>query len=67
MLNFGLVDGIIAEPAGGAHWNYDEAACNLKEYIKPIIAELQNIQPQERISQRIEKFNKMGFWEEEDN
>ena len=64
MLNFGLVDGIIAEPAGGAHWNYDEAACNLKEYIKPIIAELQNIQPQERISQRIEKFNKMGFWEE---
>ena len=67
MLNFGLVDGIIAEPAGGAHWNYDEAAANLKEYIKPIIAELQNIRPEERISQRIEKFNKMGFWEEEDN
>jgi acetyl-CoA carboxylase carboxyl transferase subunit alpha len=64
MLNFGLVDGIIPEPAGGAHWNYDEAAANLKEYIKPIIAELQNIQPDERISQRIEKFNKMGFWEE---
>jgi acetyl-CoA carboxylase carboxyl transferase subunit alpha len=64
MLNFGLVDGIIPEPAGGAHWNYDEAAANLKGFIKPIIAELQNIQPDERISQRIEKFNKMGFWEE---
>jgi acetyl-CoA carboxylase carboxyl transferase subunit alpha len=64
MLNFGLVDGIVPEPAGGAHWNYDEAAANLKGFIKPIIAELQNIQPQERISQRIEKFNKMGFWEE---
>src|SRR6187431_44429 len=26
MLKFGLVDGIIEEPLGGAHWNYDEAA-----------------------------------------
>jgi len=64
MLKFGLVDGIICEPLGGAHWNYDEAASNLKAYIKPIIEELKKIDPQERISQRIEKFNKMGFWDE---
>lgn len=64
MLSFGLVDGIIPEPLGGAHWNYDEAAHNLKSYIKPVIAELKIIKPEERISQRIEKFNKMGFWEE---
>jgi acetyl-CoA carboxylase carboxyl transferase subunit alpha len=65
MLKFGLVDGIIPEPLGGAHWNYDEAANNLKSFIKPILAELKIIKPEERISQRIEKFNKMGFWEEE--
>ncbi|HXS58702.1 MAG TPA: acetyl-CoA carboxylase carboxyltransferase subunit alpha [Hanamia sp.] len=64
MLKFGLVDGVISEPLGGAHWNYDEAANNLKTYIKPIIAELKEIKPEERISQRIEKFNKMGFWDE---
>ncbi len=64
MLKFGLVDGIIREPLGGAHWNYDEAAANLKEYIKPIIAELKKIAPGERIKQRIDKFNKMGFWDE---
>lgn len=64
MLEFGLVDGIIPEPVGGAHWNYDESAANLKNYIKPIIAELKNIKPEVRISQRIEKFNKMGFWDE---
>jgi len=64
MLKFGLVDGIIPEPVGGAHWNYDEAAANLKEYIKPIIAELRKFTPAERVTQRIEKFNKMGFWEE---
>lgn len=66
MLSFGLVDGIIQEPLGGAHWNYDEAAANLKNYIKPIISELQKIDPETRITQRIEKFGKMGFWEEEE-
>lgn len=65
MLKFGLVDGIIPEPLGGAHWNYDEAAANLKAYIKPIIAELKKILPEDRITQRIEKFGKMGFWDEE--
>jgi acetyl-CoA carboxylase carboxyl transferase subunit alpha len=65
MLKFGLVDGIIAEPLGGAHWNYDEAAANVKNYIKPIIQELKKIDPKERVSQRIEKFGKMGFWKED--
>ncbi len=64
MLKFNLVDGIIPEPLGGAHWNYDEAAENLKKYIKPIIEELQLLTPEERVTQRIDKFNKMGFWEE---
>lgn len=64
MLNFGLVDGVIPEPLGGAHWNYDEAAANLKTYIKPVLKELKKIDPEVRVSQRIEKFNKMGFWDE---
>src|SRR5579875_855913 len=33
MRNFGLVDGIIPEPAGGAHWDYDEAAQILKSHL----------------------------------
>ncbi len=64
MLKFGLVDGVIPEPLGGAHWNYDEAAANLKAYIKPIIRSLEKIDPDKRIKQRINKFNKMGFWDE---
>ncbi len=64
MLKFGLVDGVIREPLGGAHWNYDEAAENLKAYIKPVIEELKKIKPDLRVTQRIEKFNKMGFWNE---
>lgn len=64
MLKFGLVDGVIPEPLGGAHWDYDSAAVNLKTYIKPLFAELKKNSPEERINQRIEKFRNMGFWDE---
>jgi acetyl-CoA carboxylase carboxyl transferase subunit alpha len=64
MLKFGLIDGIIPEPDGGAHWDYTESAQTLKNYIVPVLQELKSIPPGERISQRIEKFGKMGFWDE---
>ena len=64
MFEFGLVDGVIPEPIGGAHWSYDEAALILKNYLVPVIKELKQIDPAERVKQRIEKFSKMGFWEE---
>jgi len=64
MKEFGLVDGIIPEPAGGAHWDYMEAAQILKEYLVKVLQELKPIPPEERINQRIEKFGKMGFWQE---
>lgn len=64
MLGFGLVDGVIKEPLGGAHWDYQEAANILKAYLLPVIKELKTIDPDTRVEQRIEKFGRMGFWEE---
>jgi len=64
MLEFGLVDDVIPEPLGGAHWDYVEAAEILKNYLLPTIQSLKEIAPEERIEKRIEKFGKMGFWEE---
>ncbi|HET9429820.1 MAG TPA: acetyl-CoA carboxylase carboxyltransferase subunit alpha [Chitinophagaceae bacterium] len=64
MLGFGLIDGIIPEPVGGAHWDYNESAQILKNFLKPVIRELKQIDPDQRIKTRIEKFGKMGFWEE---
>jgi acetyl-CoA carboxylase carboxyl transferase subunit alpha len=64
MLKFGLVDGVIPEPLGGAHWDYNEAGAILKNYLLPVIADLKKIPADERINQRIEKFGKMGFWED---
>jgi acetyl-CoA carboxylase carboxyl transferase subunit alpha len=65
MLNFGLVDGVIPEPIGGAHWDHDEAAAMLKNQILLAIDELKNIDPETRIDERIEKFSRMGRWEEQ--
>lgn len=64
MKNFGLVDEIIPEPAGGAHWDYNDAANILKTHLISVIKELKQIPAEERIQQRIEKFGRMGFWEE---
>ena len=64
MLGFELIDGIIPEPVGGAHWDYNESARIVKEFLKPVISELKSIAPEQRIKDRIEKFGKMGFWEE---
>jgi acetyl-CoA carboxylase carboxyl transferase subunit alpha len=49
---------------GGAHWDYDEAAANLKPHLIETIKELQEMDVQERIEKRIEKFGVMGFWDE---
>jgi acetyl-CoA carboxylase carboxyl transferase subunit alpha len=64
MKGFGLVDDIIPEPAGGAHWDYDEAAQILKERLIKEIQMLKHIPAEERTSNRIEKACKMGFWED---
>lgn len=64
MSQFGLVDGVIAEPLGGAHTNVDEAAAIVKEKIKETLAELKKIDAESRITQRIDKFSNMGFFDE---
>ncbi len=64
MLGFGLIDGIIPEPIGGAHWDYDEAAKILRNYLAPVLQELKRKSPEQRVNDRIKKFGEMGFWEE---
>jgi acetyl-CoA carboxylase carboxyl transferase subunit alpha len=63
-LRYGIIDGIIPEPDGGAHWDYDLAAKNLKDFLIPVIKELKAIPAEQRINDRIVKYGKMGFWDE---
>lgn len=64
MKGFGLVDEIVPEPMGGAHWDYTAAAELLKACILKNLAEILPHSPSDRVEQRIEKYGKMGFWEE---
>ena len=64
MHNFGLIDEIVPEPPGGAHWDYQQAADLLKPFLLKYLEELKQVDPQERINRRIEKFGRMGFWDE---
>ena len=63
MYNFGLIDGIVPEPLGGAHWDYAEAAAIAEtQVLIETLHELKQQTPESRIEKRIEKFGKMGFW-----
>lgn len=64
MKGFDLVDDVIKEPLGGAHANPQEMAATLKEYLINAIKQLQPIDADKRVEERIEKFSKMGFYEE---
>jgi acetyl-CoA carboxylase carboxyl transferase subunit alpha len=64
MKNFELVDDIIPEPVGGAHAKPEEMMQTLKQYLLQSLHELMPVAAETRIEQRIEKFSKMGFYEE---
>jgi len=65
LVRLGLVDGIIPEPPGGAHEDYDEAARFLKEQLVKSLAELSSLSPDEAVQKRYQKFRKMGnFFQE---
>ncbi len=64
MSSFGLVDDVIAEPFGGAHANPDEMATILKKYLVSTISALSATPAETRITQRIDKFSKMGFYDD---
>ncbi len=56
----GLIDGIIAEPTGGAHRNHDEIFASVKTHILNYLSYLNTLTAEQRIDQRIEKFSSMG-------
>ncbi|RMG80908.1 MAG: acetyl-CoA carboxylase carboxyltransferase subunit alpha [Bacteroidetes bacterium] len=64
MYKFGLIDGILKEPLGGAHNDPEWMAKQLKRHLKKVIAELLPMDADERIQARIEKYSNMGVYEE---
>ncbi len=58
----GLVDDVISEPSNGAHRDKEQMFSILRGKVLGYLQELDQKQPEERINERIEKFNQMGFW-----
>jgi acetyl-CoA carboxylase carboxyl transferase subunit alpha len=56
----GLIDGIVPEPPGGAHEDWEEAARLLGETLRKALAELGRMPGEELVQQRYEKFRNMG-------
>jgi len=60
LLNLGIVDKILPEPAGGAHRDWDVTAQTIKATLLGELQELSKIQASEFAQLRYEKFRKMG-------
>ncbi len=60
LLKFEIIDQIVREPLGGAHRNHKRAAIRLKKTLRKSLLELKEINPEELVKLREEKFRKMG-------
>src|ERR1700689_778387 len=60
LMTLGLIDGIISEPAEGAHTDADKAAEFVREAIRSALAELTPHSSVELIDHRYDKFRRMG-------
>ncbi len=64
LLRLGVIDGVIPEPAGGAHRNWEAAAAAVKQALRDHLWELRSKSPEELVRSRYEKFRRMGVLEE---
>jgi acetyl-CoA carboxylase carboxyl transferase subunit alpha len=59
-----LVDDIIPEPLGGAHYDKAAAFKSVKEYVLKGFAELKDLSTADLVAQRMDKYSKMGEFKE---
>lgn len=64
LLDLGVIDEIVPEPAGGAHADPDGAADALGAALTKQIGELEQLDPQERVRLRADKYRRMGRFTE---
>ncbi len=60
LMHFGLIDGSVPEPPGGAHEDPDAAAENLRRALSRYLQELSTMSAAQLVEHRYVKFRKMG-------
>jgi acetyl-CoA carboxylase carboxyl transferase subunit alpha len=62
LLKLGVIDGVVPEPLGGAHRNWEETAENLRGALRKALAELRPRSSETLVTDRFEKFRKIGVF-----
>jgi acetyl-CoA carboxylase carboxyl transferase subunit alpha len=65
LAEFGVVDAVIEEPAGGAHRHPRQMAMRLKTYLARSLRELVGRPADQLVAERYERFRKLGVFVEE--
>lgn len=60
MLQLGLIDGIVPEPSGGAHNDYETASALVGQALTAALDEVSLLTVPERLEARYDKFRRMG-------
>ena len=64
LVEMGLCDRILAEPAGGAHRDFDATAATVKAAILETLAELSSLPAEELVKARMKRYETVGQWTE---
>ena len=64
LLDLGVAEAIIEEPAGGAHNNYGQAAENISDYLAGALGRLVDVPVDDLLANRYQKFRKIGEFSE---
>jgi len=60
----GVIDGIVPEPVGGAHRNWEQTAAAVRQALRDTLWELKSKSADQLVSDRYEKFRRIGVFEE---
>ena len=64
LLRLGVIDGIVPEPVGGAHRNWEQAAANLRAALRDQIRRLAGVSSAALVEERYERFRRIGAFDE---
>jgi acetyl-CoA carboxylase carboxyl transferase subunit alpha len=64
LLELGVIDKIIPEPAGGAHIDFDTTFKNVDKHLSATLKKLEMMDEEERREHRYRKFRKIGVFTE---
>ena len=64
LLKLGVIDGIVPEPVGGAHRNWEATAASLRAVLRDQLWQLKSKSEAELIEERQEKFRRIGVFED---